>query len=163
MYCWVRFHSNLSSVPPASQWRTIFSLKPVPRRAECRHSSIFSHQQTCYSFCTDLPWMMAVLRILNALGRLSFPFNPNRCRNFGRIVRVEKWFAEVDPDLVAVCSLHLQQTSGSIDKLWSSFPFREGMPDQKFPKYRHCLDGRGGLIHAWIFLKDLSTCTEALH
>ena len=30
------------------------------------------------------------------------------------------------------------------------------------PKSRHCLDGGGSLTHAWIFLKDLSTYTEAL-
>ena len=36
---------------------------------------------------------------------------------------------------------------------------REGCRDQKLPKYRHCLNG-GGLTLAWIFVKDLSTCTE---
>ena len=36
---------------------------------------------------------------------------------------------------------------------------REGLPFHSFPKYRHCLDG-GGLTIAWIFVKDLSTCTE---
>ena len=29
-------------------------------------------------------------------------------------------------------------------QIYFQFPLREGMPDQKFPKYRHCLDGRGG-------------------
>ena len=37
---------------------------------------------------------------------------------------------------------------------------REGLPDQMLPKFRHCLNGGGGLTLTWIFVKDLSTCTE---
>ena len=40
---------------------------------------------------------------------------------------------------------------------------REGFPGSKFPKYRHCLDGGGGLTPTWIFLKDLPTCTEGVN
>ena len=43
-------------------------------------------------------------------------------------------------------------------KTWHD-PLREGLLDQKVPKYRHCLNG-GGLTLACIFVKDLSTCTE---
>ena len=57
---------------------------------------------------------------------------------------------------------------GEGDKLNQNFgslvPFgirdlREGLPVQKVPKYRHCLNG-GGSDPCLDFVKDLSTCTE---
>ena len=50
------------------------------------------------------------------------------------------------------------------DLTFCNSAFRDGKPFQNLPKYRHCLDGGkggwGGLTLAWIFMKDLSTCTE---
>ena len=53
------------------------------------------------------------------------------------------------------CSDYLQAAFTFMSK-----PFREGCQDQMLPKCRHCLNGGGGLTLAWIFVKDLSTCTE---
>ena len=53
-------------------------------------------------------------------------------------------------------SLQLADSNGNL-----VMPLKEGLPVQLIPKYRHCLNGGGGgLTLAWIFVKDLSTCTE---
>ena len=55
--------------------------------------------------------------------------------------------------------LHLLQPLHGQWAAQKAWLLREGCPEQKLPKYRHCRNG-GGLTLAWIFVKDLSTCTE---
>ena len=71
-----------------------------------------------------------------------------------------------DFSLPAQCTIEsdlLKDPTGELYKTCRQVGFlyllREGLLVQKVPKCRHCLNG-GGLTHAWIFVMDLSTCTE---
>ena len=96
------------------------------------------------------------LRILVGTMYPSWTFT-KQPHNLNRILRNNNlWISSWRP------SNHSRfQLFGIFRKFPKLFPYGRGCRIRSSQNCRHCLDwGGGGLTPAWIFLKDLSTCTE---